>query len=211
MIDKIISLLKRNYSSDEFAEKNGREPYKVLISCILSLRTKDAVTDAASKRLFKIADTPKKMMKINVKKIEKAIYPVGFYITKAKRIKEMSRKLFKEYNSIVPNTIDELLKFNGVGRKTANIVVTYGYNLPGIAVDTHVHRISNRIGIVKTKNPEQTEFALRKKIPMKYWIVLNELLVKHGQNICKPIGPKCDRCMITEYCKYYRTAFKREL
>ncbi|MBW2991725.1 endonuclease III [Candidatus Woesearchaeota archaeon] len=210
MIQKIISELKKHYSHDEFAEKNNRDPYKVLISCILSLRTKDTTTYPASKRLFRLANTPKKMLKLTEKQIRKAIYPVGFYKTKAKRIKEISKKLINEYNSIVPNTIEELLNFKGIGRKTANIVVTFGYNLPGIAVDTHVHRISNRIGLVKTKTPEKTEFALRKKIPKKYWIVLNELLVRHGQNICRPVNPKCSECMIIKYCKYGKTQINRK-
>ena len=178
MIAKIISLLKSNYSTSEFAEKNGKDPYKVLISCILSLRTKDETTYPASKRLFKLAKTPKQMLKLAEKQIRKAIYPVGFYRTKAKTIKDISARLFKDYNSKVPDTVEELLKFKGIGRKTANIVVTFGYGLPGLAVDTHVHRISNRIGWVRTKAPEETEFALKKKIPKKYWIMLNELLVR---------------------------------
>ena len=204
MISRIIALLKKHYSTEEFAKVNSRDPYKVLISCILSLRTKDTVSYPASKRLFKLADTPKKMVKLSKQHIESAIYPVGFYHTKAKNILNISERLIYRYNSKVPNKIDELLKFKGVGRKTANIVVTYGYNLPGIAVDTHVHRISNRLGLVKTKTPEKTEFALRKKLPVKYWIIFNELLVRHGQNICKPINPRCQRCMLTKYCRYFK-------
>jgi endonuclease III len=209
MISRIIALLKKSYSTEEFAKVNSRDPYKVLISCILSLRTKDTVSYPASKRLFRLADTPKKMIKIDKQYLEAIIYPVGFYHTKAKNILDISRRLIYRYNSKVPNDIDELLKFNGIGRKTANIVITHGYNIPGIAVDTHVHRISNRLGLVNTKTPEKTEFALRKIVPKKYWIILNELLVRHGQNICKPVSPKCDKCMLTRYCRYYKKKVKR--
>ncbi len=201
MIDKIVKFLKSEYSGDEFATKNKRDPFRVLVSCLISLRTKDEVTFEASKRLYKLADSPKKMMNLDVRKIEKAIYPAGFYKTKAKRIKEISKRLVEEHKSKVPSDIDELMKFNGVGRKTANIVITFGYDKPGIAVDTHVHRISNRLGFVNTQNPHDTEFALRKKLPKKYWIVFNELIVRHGQNTCKPIGPKCFECGIKRYCK----------
>jgi len=210
MISRIIAILKKQYSADEFAKINKRDPYKVLISCILSLRTKDTVSYPASERLFRLADTPKKMVKISKPYLESVIYPVGFYHTKAKNILDISRRLIYRYNSKVPNSIDELLKFSGIGRKTANIVVTYGYNLPGIAVDTHVHRISNRLGLVKTKTPEKTEFALRKKIPVKYWIILNELLIRHGQNICRPVSPKCNKCMLTKYCGYYKTVYSKK-
>jgi endonuclease-3 len=208
MIAGIVALLKKHYSADEFAKVNGRDPYKVLVSCILSLRTKDTVSYPASKRLFRIADTPKKMAKLSRQHIESAIYPVGFYHTKAKHILEISSRLINKYNSKVPNTIDELLKFKGVGRKTANIVITFGYNLPGIAVDTHVHRISNRLGLVNTKTPEKTEFALRKTVPKRYWIILNELLVRHGQSICRPINPKCKLCFLQKYCRYFKNIGK---
>ena len=177
-----------------------RDPYKVLISCVLSLRTKDKTTRSASLRLFERADTPKKMITLEELEIQKLIYPVGFYKTKAKRIMEMSKKLLDEYNGNVPDEIDELLKLKGVGRKTANIVVTLGYSKPGICVDTHVHRISNRWGYVKTKNPFQTEFALREKLPQDHWIEYNDILVTYGQNICAPISPKCGICPIEKHC-----------
>jgi len=176
------------------------DPYKVLISCLLSLRTKDETTAAASTRLFKVAPDVNKLAALPVKTIEKLIYPVGFYKTKAKRIKDISKVLIDKYNSKVPDTIDELLKLYGVGRKTANIVVTLGFKKPGVAVDTHVHRISNRLGYVRTKNPEETEWALRKKLPEKYWLVYNDLLVAWGQNVCKPISPLCSKCAIKDYC-----------
>lgn len=177
-----------------------RDPYKVLISCILSLRTKDEVTKKASLKLFEHADTAKKMINLEELEIQKLIYPVGFYKTKAKRIIEMSNMIIDEYNDKVPDTIDELLKLKGVGRKTANIVVTLGYAKPGVCVDTHVHRISNRWGYVKTKNPIQTEFALREKLPQEHWIEYNDILVTYGQNVCAPISPKCSICPIEKYC-----------
>lgn len=177
-----------------------REPFKVLISCILSLRTQDKTTGKASERLFKLASTPETMSRLRAKTIEKAIFPVGFYRVKAERIREMSREITVRYNSKVPDEIDELLKLKGVGRKTANLVVTLGYNKPGICVDTHVHRITNRWGYLKTTTPEKTEFALRKKLPKQYWLEINGLLVAFGQGICKPISPVCSKCSIKAYC-----------
>lgn len=201
MIEQLISILKKKYLDDKKLASQLENPYKVLISCLLSLRTKDEVTFKATDKLFKLARTPKQMSKLDSMAIENAIYPVGFYKTKTKRIKEISSRLVDEYNSKVPEDFDELLKFKGVGRKTANIVITYAFGKPGIAVDTHVHRISNRLGLVKTKNPYETEFALKKVLPKKHWIVYNELLVKHGQNICRPIGPRCFECGVNKYCK----------
>ena len=203
-IDDIIKILKKEIKKWQVPivteVSRDRSPYKVLISCLLSLRTKDDVTRKASGRLFELAETPDDMLKVSRKKIEKAIYPVGFYITKAQRILDISKKLVNTYSSRVPDEIDELLKFKGVGRKTANLVVTLGYNKQGICVDTHVHRISNRLGYVQTKTPEKTEFALREKLPVKYWIIYNDLLVTYGQNICKPISPMCSICKIEIYC-----------
>ena len=205
-IDKIVKLLKKEYPKyrepivTQFS-KFRRDPFTVLISCMISLRTKDAVTAKASFRLFKLAKTPKQMAKLRIKQIEKAIYPAGFYITKAKRIKGLAKTLLTKYKGKVPDDLDELLKLHGVGRKTANLVLTLGYGKLGICVDTHVHRISNRLGYVKTKTPEQTEFALREKLPEKYWIIYNDLLVTWGQNICVPISPFCSKCVIRPYCK----------
>jgi endonuclease-3 len=175
-------------------------PFTVLIACILSLRTQDKTTDEASKRLFKLARTPKTMVRLAVTTIEKTIYPVGFYKNKAKNIKKICALLLSQHKGRVPDDIDELLNFPGVGRKTANLVVTLGYNKPGICVDTHVHRISNRWGYVETKTPEQTEMALREKLPPKYWIMINDLLVSFGQNLCKPISPFCSQCKIRRFC-----------
>ena len=175
-------------------------PFRVLISCILSLRTQDSTTAQASHRFFALADTPQKMVKLSIKTIQKAIFPVGFYRTKAKVIREICRVLLRDYAGKVPDDIDELLKLKGVGRKTANLVVTLGYKKPGICVDTHVHRISNRWGYVKTTTPEKTEFALREKLPKQYWIEYNDLLVSFGQHLCRPISPVCSRCPVRKYC-----------
>ena len=181
------------------AETYG-SPFRVLISCILSLRTQDATTAQASHRLFALADTPQKMVKLSAKTIEKTIFPVGFYRTKAKVIRGICRVLLSDYSGKVPDDIDELLKLKGVGRKTANLVVTLGYKKPGICVDTHVHRISNRWGYIRTKNPHETEIALREKLPKQYWIEYNDLLVSFGQHLCRPISPLCSQCPMEKYC-----------
>ncbi len=177
-----------------------RDPFRILISCILSLRTQDKTTGEASERLFSLASTPKKMAALSAREIEKAIYPVGFYRVKARTIKSICRDLVDTYHSRVPDDIDELLKLKGVGRKTANLVVTLGYNKPGICVDTHVHRITNRWGYVTTTSPEKTEFALREKLPAEYWIGINGLLVAFGQGICKPVSPLCSSCGLVRFC-----------
>lgn len=204
-IDDIVTILKRENKKYIVPivtiVSMTKSPFMVLISCLLSLRTKDKVTAEASNRLFKLADNPQKMLGLSIKNIEKAIYPVGFYKTKAKRIKEICKVLLNDYEGVVPNEIDELLKLKGVGRKTANLTVTLGYGKLGICVDTHVHRISNRLGLVKTKTPEQTEFDLRKKLPKKHWLIYNDLLVTYGQNLCVPISPWCSKCKIFKYCK----------
>ncbi len=180
--------------------KKFKSPFLVLISCLLSLRTKDTTTLPASERLFHLAKTPERMLHLKVAQIEAAIYPVGFYKTKALRILEISQVLVETYHSRVPQTLDALLALKGVGRKTANLVLAEGYNIPAICVDTHVHRISNRFGFVKTNNPEQTEFALRKKLPKQHWIEYNALLVVWGQNICRPLSPKCSVCSVKTFC-----------
>ena len=176
------------------------DPYLVLIACILSLRTNDKTTYPATLRMLELAKTPQEMMNINVEQLEKAIYPVGFYKNKAGQIIELSKILVEKYNGKVPCDIDELCKFKGVGRKTANLVLSRGFNTPAICVDVHVHRIFNRLGYLKTKTPEETEFALREKLPIKYWILINTLLVTHGQNVCKPTKPQCDNCPVEKYC-----------
>lgn len=178
----------------------SRDPYQVLIACLLSLRTKDETTGPAARRLFALADTPDKMLTLTKTQIEKAIYPVGFYKTKAETVLDISRTLVDKYNGQVPDNVEELVTFKGVGRKTANLVVTQGYQKPGICVDTHVHRISNRWGYVQTKTPEETEMALRAKLPQQHWIEINDLLVAMGQTICHPTSPKCTQCPVERYC-----------
>lgn len=177
-----------------------RNPFKVLISCIISLRTKDEVTAIASEKLFKSADTPEKMQRLTPALIANLIYPAGFYHTKASQIHEISKSIVASYGSNVPDELDELLKFKGVGRKTANLVLTLGFGKLGICVDTHVHRICNRIGYVATKKPEQTEMALRSILPKQYWIQINDLLVAFGQNCCCPISPHCTICCLMNIC-----------
>lgn len=179
----------------------SRSPFNVLISCIISLRTKDVTTAAAFKRLNKRAKTPKGLLRLPVEEIAKLIYPAGFYNNKAKTIHEICYDLINRFNGEVPDTIDELLTLKGVGRKTANLVVTLGHNKPGICVDTHVHRIPNRWNYIQTKNPEETETILRKILPKGYWIEFNDLLVSYGQNLCTPVSPKCSQCKISVYCK----------
>ena len=178
----------------------SRDPYQVLIATLLSLRTKDEQTRKAAQSLFALASTPQAMVKLSPEVVEKAIFPVGFYRVKARNVIAVSGLLLERYRGRVPDDIDELLTLPGVGRKTANLVVTLGYGLPGICVDTHVHRISNRLGYVRTRTPEETEMVLRKKLPRQYWIQYNDLLVAFGQNVCVPISPWCSRCPISAWC-----------
>lgn len=180
--------------------KRWHDPFLVLISCLLSLRTKDETTLPASERLFALGQTPEQILKLSVRQIEKAIYPVGFYKTKAGRIKEICKDLINKFGSKVPSDLDVLLTLKGVGRKTANLVLTEGFGIPAVCVDTHVHRISNRFGYVQTKDPEETEWALRKHLPQRFWIEYNALLVTWGQNICKPVSPLCSLCKINKFC-----------
>lgn len=204
MIEKIVkTLINENQIRSDFVKltETFNNPYLVLISCILSLRTNDKTTYPATIRMFELAKTPKEMSKISIDELEKAIYPVGFYKNKAKQIIELSKELVEKYNSQVPKDIEELCKFKGVGRKTANLVVAKGFKEPAICVDVHVHRIFNRLGYIKTKNPNETEMILRKKLPKKFWIDINTLLVTHGQNVCKPLRPLCEKCPIKKYCK----------
>ena len=182
------------------ARESNRDPFRILISCLLSLRTKDKTTSVASAKLFALAGTPATLLKLPLRRIERAIYPVGFYRTKAKSIHQICRRLLDVYGGVVPDSIDELETLSGVGRKTANLVVTVGYGKPGICVDIHVHRISNRWGYVKTKTPEETEQALRRKLPKQYWITFNDLLVPYGQNLCQPVSPFCSQCKLVKYC-----------
>src|SRR3989338_4708752 len=206
-IEKIINLLKQeikqfeNPIATEIGERT-KNPFLVLISCILSLRTKDTTTGPASKRLFALADNPGDMLKLSKKQIEKAIFPVGFYPTKAKYILKTCKILINDYNRKVPDSEEELLKLSGIGRKCMGIVMNYGFGKnTHIPVDTHVFKVVNRLGWVKTKTPEKTEQELYKIIPRKYWHDLNDLMVTHGQNICVPVSPFCSKCHIRKYCK----------
>jgi len=179
------------------------DPFKILIGTILSSRTRDEVTTTVIKALFSRFKNPEDLSRANINDIKKLIQKIGFYNVKASRLKEVSQLIIKKYNGKVPSNLDELLTLPGVGRKTANCVLVYGFKKPAIPVDIHVHRISNRIGIVNTKNPEETENVLQNKIEKKYWIRVNETFVTFGQNICLPIKPKCGVCQLTKMCKYY--------
>lgn len=179
----------------------GKDPFRILISCVLSLRARDEVTESASNRLFALADNPEKLLSLNSGEIEKAIYPITFYRNKTQTLGEICRDLVDHYDGKVPDTLDELLQLKGVGRKTANLTLILGYEKMGICVDTHVHRISNRWGYVKTSTPDATEMVLREKLPKKYWMQYNEFLVSFGQNICKPISPLCSQCCVSGPCE----------
>lgn len=206
-LPKIIRILKYEakrfktpYVTEVSLEKR-RDPFRVLISCIISLRTKDETTRDASVRLFSKASAPDDMLGLAKEEIEKAIYPAGFYRVKSGVILDISRELVEKHGGKVPDTIEGLLELKGVGRKTANLVVTMGHGKPGICVDVHVHRITNRWGFVRTKTPEETEYALRERLPGRYWIIINDLLVTFGQNVCRPVSPRCSECRISPYCK----------
>ncbi len=180
--------------------KKNRDPFLILTGCILSLRTKDETTLPAAERLFDLADTPGKLAILPTGKIERAIYPVGFYRTKARTLRSLAAHLLEHHGGKTPGTMEDLLAIKGVGRKTANLVLTLGFGKPGICVDTHVHRISNRWGMLKTKTPDQTEMVLREKLPKRYWIEYNELLVTFGQTLCHPTSPHCSRCPVQSRC-----------
>jgi endonuclease-3 len=204
-IHTVIEILREEYKGWQtpavtiIAQCNG-SPFKVLISCLISLRTKDEVTAQASARIFERAQTPEAMAELSADEISHLIYPAGFYRTKAEQIVRLSRRLVNEYGGTVPDDLDELLTFNGVGRKTANLVMTLGFGKEGICVDTHVHRICNRLGYVSTKSPEETERVLRSRLPPQYWIEINDLLVAFGQNHCYPVSPRCSSCKLLGLC-----------
>jgi endonuclease-3 len=206
-LEKVLATLRREIRKWKapavgvIADHAVDRPFATLISTILSLRTKDAVTEQASRRLLSLAATPEAIAALPVARIEKLIYPAGFYRTKAKNLKETCRMLLDQHGGRVPRTMGELLLLPGVGRKTANLVITVGYGDYGICVDTHVHRISNLWGYVKTRTPEETEFALRKKLPRKHWKTYNDLLVTFGQNLCVPVSPWCSRCAVEKSCE----------
>lgn len=204
-MNEILKILKRQYV--KYKEpivsrmvEDKASPYMVLVSTMISLRTKDNVTEQASWRLFEKADNPQSMLKMKQKEIEQLIFPAGFYRNKAKAILDTSRMIMEQYNGLVPDKLDDLLLLPGVGRKTANLVLALSFGKPAICVDTHVHRISNRMGFVSTKNPTETEFALMELLPKKWWLIYNDILVTWGQNICSPVSPKCSQCSIEHLC-----------
>jgi endonuclease-3 len=212
---KIIHILRASTkgmvlpASNQIVEKYGRDPYLVLVSCLLSLRTKDTVSLPASKRLFEYAKTPQELLKLPIETIEKVIYPCGFYRRKARQLHEISLDLLSRFKGKVPSSKEELMSLKGVGPKTANLVLAEGFNIPAICVDTHVHRISNRLGLVKTKTPEETEKALEKVLPKEYWSEYNTLLVMWGQNICVPISPHVSICAVSHLCPKIGVTKKR--
>jgi endonuclease-3 len=183
------------------SDATARDPFKILIGCLLSLRTKDETTGPAAARLFALADTPPGILALPTRVIERAIYPVGFYRTKARVLHRVCRDLIDRFDGRVPADLDALLTLHGVGRKTANLVVTFGFGLPGICVDTHVHRITNRLCFVRTRSPAETETALRRRLPRRHWIELNDLLVAFGQTICHPTSPRCSLCPVAADCR----------
>jgi len=204
-IDLFVKTLASSYEAWNppiitFIANRGATPFEILVSTLLSLRTKDEVTSEAARRLFEKATTPAELLALGEGETARLIYPVGFYPTKAKRLMAISRIILEDHDGQVPDTIEALLKLPGVGRKTANLVLVEGFKKDAICVDTHVHRISNRIGYVKTKTPDQTEMALRRKLPRRHWIRYNELLVAFGQVICRPVSPFCSRCPVEAMC-----------
>lgn len=203
-IGRVVGTLKREtagWREQAVTEiSRTRDPFKVLVSTIISLRTKDEVTRKSSERLFRLAGSPEEMVKLEASAVEKAIYPAGFYRTKARHILAACAALLRDRGGKVPDDIEALLALPGVGRKTANLVVTLGFGKPGICVDTHVHRIMNRLGYVNTGSPDETERALRSKLPRRYWIEINDLLVNYGQRVCAPVSPFCSRCGVAALC-----------
>ena len=213
-INIVIKILKKELEVGSLPivshlAENQRDPFVILISTLLSLRTKDEVTAVATDRLFELASTPEEMLKVPLDKISKTIYPVGFYRVKARNIHNACMELIKRFSSKVPDDIDTLLSIKGVGRKTANLVVSLAYGKDAICVDTHVHRISNRLGYVKTKTPDETEFALRKKLPRRHWIIYNTIMVAFGRKTCKPVSPLCSKCPINKSCDRIGVALSR--
>ena len=204
-LSSVVPLLRRavrgseNPSVTQIARRT-RSPYRILVSTVISARTKDEVTSIASERLFRAASTPEEMVRLGESRIAELIYPAGFYRTKAKSILGLSRDLIENFSSEVPKDLDLLLTLPGVGRKTANLVITLAFGGEGICVDTHVHRIANRIGAVSTRNPRETEFALREVLPKKHWIEINDLLVTYGKNVCTPLSPRCTQCALGRHC-----------
>ena len=209
---RIISGLKKYYQVEPFTEKVGQgEVFRILIGTILSQNCSDTNSERAARALFKKYRTPGAIAGAPLREVEKLIKPSGFYKVKARRLKEVSRIILDRYGGKVPDSIEELVKMPGVGRKTAGCVMVYGFSRPeSIPVDTHVHRVSNRLGLVKTKQREKTELALMKLVPKKHWILVNEVMVLHGKNICSARNPHCWECPVKKYCRYYYTIYNKE-
>ena len=200
-IDTLFRRLKKRFPEEVFGET--RDPFEVLIYTIISQRTRDEQTEVASEALLSEFPTAKDLAEANVRRIEKLIKPAGFYRVKARKIKEVCKIIDREFDGKVPDDFETLMKLPSVGRKTANCVLVFGFGKPAIPVDTHVHRVSNRLGLVKTKEPEETEEELKKILPKRYWLDINHMFVKFGQTICRPINPKCHKCPIKDSCKWY--------
>ena len=215
--DEMVKRLKDEFQIGAFPGKDpssqeipSRSPFKVLISTILSQRTKDVNTHKASEALFDKYPTPERLADADLETVKELIKPAGFYNVKAERVKEVARIIHEEYDDEVPEDLDKLLDMPGVGRKTGNCVLVYGFLEPAVPVDTHVHRISNRLGIADTKDPDDTEKVLQEKIPKKYWIEINRLMVEFGKNICKPRRPNCQICPLTDMCEYFKEVYLNE-
>lgn len=215
--DEMIELLRDEFDVGAYPGKDPdddevptRSPFKVLISTVLSQRTKDINTHRASEALFSEYETPEELAEAPLDHIKELIEPSGFYNVKSERVKRIAKEIHEEHDDQVPENLDSLLDFKGVGRKTANCVLVYGFGEPAIPVDTHVHRISNRMGIADTDDPEETEKVLEEKMPRRYWIEINKLMVEFGKNICQPRNPRCDECPLTEMCMYYKEVYQDE-
>jgi endonuclease-3 len=204
-IEQIMNILEKHFHYIERTtlnrmRKEKQDPFKILISCLLSLRTKDSTTESISESLFKIADTPEKIIKLPLKKLEKIIFSSGHYHKKALTLKHVSKEILERFNNKVPDKKDELMSIKGIGPKTANIVLNFAFNQPVLPIDTHCHRLPNRLGWVQTKTPEKTELALEKILPKQYWFEFNGIFVLFGKTICQPISPWCSKCPINNYC-----------
>jgi endonuclease-3 len=200
LMGRVLRRLGRLYDYTRFVRTNGPDPFRILVGCVISLRTKDEVTYPATERLFRRASTPQRMLRMREATIAKLIYPAGFYRRKATQIRAICRTLVDRHDGRVPDEMESLLELSGVGRKTANLVLTLGFDKPGICVDVHVHRISNRLRWVRTAHPDETEQALRVVLPRRYWTPINEILVRHGQQVCKPVSPVCSACSVEQDC-----------
>jgi endonuclease-3 len=200
-IETVLDVLNAEYPYHPMADVTGRDPYKVLICCLLSIRSKDIITMPACTRLFLVADTPEKMLALPVETIAQLIEPVQFFDNKARIIQAVSQELRDRFGGNVPDSINDLDSIKGVGRKTANLVMQLGFNQPAIAVDTHVHRICNRLGYVTTRTPEETELELRRTLPPACWNIINRVMVRHGQEVCIAGRPRCDICPVYDYCQ----------